>query len=139
MKKRIKWSKERIIKEIKKLKYKNAKYAKNSFATLYGAVLRYFKSWEEALLVAGFSDYNSIVKCRIWTDKEILDELKKIKNKRSKYNQKYNSRLYSNVIRHFGSWKNGIKLAGFDYNSIIFPNKKWIKKEVIEEIKKIRR
>lgn len=128
----IKWSKEKIIEQIQKLKYKNAKYAKVNYYALYGAAIRYFGSWASAIKEAGFN-YDDIVQCKKRTREEILNNILALKDKRCKINQKENGYLYSYVIRIFGSWKKAIEAAGLNYKNIC-SHEKWSKERILNEI-----
>jgi hypothetical protein len=117
------------------LEHKNVKYVRTTSGTLYRAAIKAYGSWESAIKACGLN-YEDIVLCRVRGKDEIIEYIRLLPNKRSKYNQNNNGYLYSAAVRMFGSWKAAIVAAGFDYNDIM-QNEWWDKNRVIKEIRSL--
>ena len=124
---KAKWSKEKIVEEIKKLKQKNVNLAASSIykthCPLFTAACskRYFSSWANAVRAAGV-DYDAILKIgkerrreqlTLWSKKEILTELKKIDEKSLLTIYRDRLALYSAARREFGNWINALEAIGY--------------------------
>ena len=139
---KAKWSNEKIVEDIKKLKKLNVDLsAGNIFKThlaLFTAASskRYFSSWATAVKAAGI-DYDEIlkigkerrrVKLTLWSKEEVLAELKRLDegNLLTVYRDKLD--LYSAARREFGSWKQALEAAGYNLVKGSYKNSKQIVK-----------
>jgi hypothetical protein len=119
------WSKEKVIEEIKRLKAEkhslNSKNIQQTQRPLYLAALRRFKSWGNALEVAGI-DYKKIRQRRRMSVAEIRKELIALSkqgvdlsyaNMRANYLY-----LLANAMRKLGngSWIASLKVCGIKYH-----------------------
>ena len=87
----IKWSKEKILKDIALLDDKRYTYVCSNNSSLAAIALYHFGSWEKAITLAGF-DYSKIKKQPYSKDK-IIEEILKLDKYNNNYNKKYNKTL----------------------------------------------
>ena len=71
-----------------------------------------------------------------WNKEKIIDDIRGLNNKTDSYNNKSNLPLYKAARRYFGSWKNAITAAGFDYGKIRMSNS-WTKEKIIKKIRNL--
>lgn len=139
---RIKWTKEKIIEEIRNLNNSNiplnAVYMTKHNIKLYGAARVHFGSWGNALEAAGldYTQINHKFTEKSWSKDVIAEEIINFAstngNLRSDYVQKHYTKLHSAAQRYFDSWKDAVEYAGFDYNNI--KKIKWSKEKIIMTI-----
>ena len=122
------WSREKIIKQLKKYKAEGAELSYNAFekqdSKLFHAAQYQFGSWKRALSFIDV-DYKKIRKWpgRTWSKKKITSKIKALKKKgvdlslRAMFKQGYGT-VVSMAAFYFGSWRRAIEQAGFDYNKI---------------------
>lgn len=118
------WSKETVLTEISKLKEVSAKQNQRNRSDLYGAAVRFFGSWKNAVSNAGI-DYLKARRKKVtghWTEATILETFHKLTEKHSGYVRKYRADLYSAALRVFGSWEKTVIAAGLNYKKI---KKEW--------------
>lgn len=118
---RRRWSAEQVISEIKNLEDRSAKSIQRKKPSLYGAAVRHFGSWKAAVEKAGY-DYPSVVKRKgpgHWSREKILEEIKALEQRNSGFARKTRAALYNAALRLFGSWKEAVEAAGFDYQKEI--------------------
>lgn len=76
---------------------------------------------------------------RRWSAERVISEIKALKDRSAKFNQKTFPSLYGASIRHFGSWKKAVEAAGFPYEAI--SRKKatgyWDRERLVEAIQKL--
>ncbi|MEK6623326.1 MAG: hypothetical protein AABY86_00060 [Bdellovibrionota bacterium] len=111
---------ERILSEILRLQEVSAKHAQRFHADLYSAAIRHFSTWRKAVEAAGF-EYQKIAKRKLrghWCRERVIAEITQLSKKNSSYARLHRRDLYSAAIRLFGSWKNAIETAGFNYEGI---------------------
>ncbi|OQW53838.1 MAG: hypothetical protein A4S09_06375 [Proteobacteria bacterium SG_bin7] len=123
-----KWSKEIVIEEIKNLDFFSAKQIQKKRADLYGAAVRIFGSWKNAVEAAGF-DYSLIRKNKLsgfWTEMNVVEGIKLLNQKHSGFARKNKPALYGAALRLFGSWGVAVRMAGFDYDKVakVWPSKR---------------
>ena len=152
---RKKWSKQKIIDEILKL-HKNGKDLssqgiRKNFDSLWGAAMRYFGSWGNAIKATGLdyeeikekAEQGRIEKVSIWSKQKVVNEISELheagENLSSAYMQKNNNSLYKAGVRYFGSWKKAMEAAGLDYSKINLYSWRevWSKQKIISEIKEL--
>lgn len=113
-----------------RLEERSPKCCQRSNPRLYGAALRYFGSWKEAITAAGF-DYNEVRK-RVppgyWSRKRIIDELMSLKEKSSSQMRTQRPDLYSAALRVFGTWRKAVEAIGIDYDTV---QKGWVATDVL--------
>ena len=80
---------------------------------------------------------------RVWTKSKIIEKIKEEHSKNNDINsavfQKKHGSVHYCACKIFGSWKNAIESAGFDYNDISLYAYRitWSKKMIISKIKKL--
>lgn len=123
------WTKDGILNEIRLLEkqgidlsYKNLKQIRND---LIIASENNFKSWANAVNLAGFDYYKTIAinKNKYWTKDKTISDIKQIYSQgldlNSQTMQKSEKRdLFDAAKEKFGSWETAIVKAGFDYLKI---------------------
>lgn len=134
-----KWSKDKIIKTIRKL-YKenhplNVYYMECNYHKLSNAANKYFGSYKEAIKETGL-DYSKICKKKgIWTKKELITYLKKqIKNGKLPgylYFKKIGElNIYTNALKKFSSRNKILEVLNLPSGPIIYKTYKEAKKAV---------
>lgn len=122
------WSREKVIKELKKHKGEDTELSYNAFERkhpkLFHAAVYQFGSWKRALSFIDV-DYKKVRKWprRSWSKKKITSKINALKNKgidlsfRAMFKQGYGA-VVSMGAFYFGSWRRSIEQAGFDYDKI---------------------
>jgi hypothetical protein len=122
------WSREKVIKQLRKYKSEGADLSYNAFekkySKLFHAAQYQFGSWKRALSFIDV-DYKKIRKWprRTWSKKEITSRIKALKNKgvdlsfRAMFKQGYGA-VVSMAAFYYGSWRRAIEQAGLDYDKI---------------------
>lgn len=144
-----KWSRSKIIKEIKNLFSENKnitpKEIREKYSLLYQATQHgtHFNGWREAVRKAGLlSKYDELVKVqykrviqirkrtRIWSRQIIQKEMKSLYQKGVPLDGGYIRRHYYNLLhtaehrRYFGSWRKAVESIGINYNALMRKCKK---------------
>jgi len=120
---RRKWTKEKVVSGIKAfyrakgtLQYREVFRKDNK---LYFAACKYFGNWRNAVEAAGF-DYNQFLPQRKWTKERIISEIKAYHHTKKTLQSKVvygdNKKLCSAACKYFGSWRNAVEAAGFNYD-----------------------
>jgi hypothetical protein len=124
---RQKWSREKIVETIQKLRQQNAdisagEVAKNHIPLFSAACsYRYFPGWANAVKAAGI-DYGPILEAgkihrrkilTKWSKEKVLEEIRKIEPKDLLNTYHGRLSLYSAARREFGSWKQALEIAGY--------------------------
>lgn len=139
------WSKEKIIKTIKKRRRNREPLNSNHIQTkekrLYGAAIKYFGGWPQAVAAAGL-DYEKLrkVKLRQWTTRAIAQEI--IRRSAQGFSIRggdvciEDHGLYQAAMRHFGEegWAKARVLAGFaprDPDSRVIWNDQTVREEIL--------
>ena len=137
------WSKELILQRIKELYEHGENLSVHNVQKIDGSLVasarNYFGSWEKALEAAGF-DYSKIKKTEDWTPEKIINRLRQLHSRGAQINDRnlnaYDQSLYGAIKKHFGSWENAIRAAGFDPDEMRL-TRKWTKESLREEAKKL--
>lgn len=114
------WSSEDVLLQIKNLSDLSAKYNQKNFPSLYGAAVRHFGSWREAIEAAGVP-YSTVSKRKpagYWSKERVIHAIQSLPEKRSGLVRKKHSDVYNAAMRYFASWKDAVNAAGFDYEVI---------------------
>ncbi len=80
---------------------------------------------------------------RYWTKERIISKIREYHKKGKQLNvsniQKINGSLHYCASQRFGSWKNAVEAAGFDYKEINLYSKRisWTKEMILEKIKRL--
>ena len=117
------WDKEEIKKEILRCYSSgvslNAKNIQKTYPKLYDAATNRFSSWRRAIEYAGLNYYEIAVRIKREPE-EILQEIKKIKERGESlsdtYMRKYYPALHASACRAFGRWTYARKVAGDSTN-----------------------
>lgn len=141
---RQRWSKEKVIERIQERSREGL--ALNSDAIVHedeplmGAARRYYGSWQNALVEAGFdpdAHRKEREPTKRWDKSIIIEEIKNLASQGVELNahavKRVDSKLVAAGTTHFGSWKKAIEAAGFDYETVR-KTAKWSKKDVIKTI-----
>jgi len=140
--KRREWTKQDVVDEISELaRGKSPLYAswiaKNKSSLFNAARLR-FGSWGDAIEAAGI-DYTRIIKYRKWTMDDVIQSVRRMYRDGERldctYVRKTGNGLYYAGVRYFGSWRNTILAAGYDYEKVM-SNRYWNRKKIIRKILK---
>ncbi len=120
----MKWSKERVLDEIKEYHnqgYKlNAGFVLHEYSSLYHNARIYFDTWKIAITSAGL-DYNQVApkKYSSWSKERVLKEIIGLYEKGKKINtSSVDIKLYHYGRKYFGSWKGTIEACGLNYDEV---------------------
>lgn len=122
-----KWSKEKIVQDIRELRKQNtdisAGYVSKHHIPLFSAAIsrRYFSTWGNAVRAAGF-DYGPIMEAgkkrrrdflTKWTKEQVLNEIRRSDPQKLLKTYRDQMELYSAARRVFGSWGKALEAAGY--------------------------
>jgi hypothetical protein len=152
MAKRQRWSRERIVQEIRRLHARgiplNMASVRRVFPSLVATACsrRYFGSWKAAIEAAGF-DYDKVVRIKRWTPEEVLAEIRALYRQgadlRPSAVAKHHQTLLVAARKRFGTWAKAVKAAGIDYEAYLRrQHQEWVeadKRYIIEEIRRLYR
>ena len=141
IRKRKKWTKERILEEIKAAYERGEdlswhRFSRGVYSSLaYAAIKKYrFGSWENALKEAGI-DYSTIRRYRLWDREKIKEEILNLYHQgipiNAKNIQAVYPALYHAARKRFSSWREAIEFSGLNYYRIAIRIKR--EKEEIRE------
>ena len=139
------WSRDEVVREIRALSRKGAKLNSGHIARTYPALAyaarKYVGSWKKAIEGAGL-DYSTIRRKNFWSRKRIVQHIKELKRDGRPLHVSFAEKEYKGLVgaatMYFGSWRAAIKAAGLDYSKIK-RQKEWSKKEIVREIKRMKR
>src|SRR5947208_1883706 len=147
---RPRWTKPLIIKMIKQAKRKDNDLhwsavsrrrddlGRAAFASLQP---RLFGSWDRALQAAGL-DADEISRYRKWDRNTIVAELKERFSDEEALNsgalQREDPGVHAAAVRHFGSYDDALKAAGFKPDRLR-QRRKWTRPEVVRELRRFAR
>ncbi len=139
------WSREEVLRAIRDLssggKQLNSGYIARNYPALAYAGRRYCGSWEDAVKAAGF-DYESIRRKSFWNRQKIVKQIRELKTRGEPLNvsaaEVKHGGLVGAAAVYFGSWRQAIEAAGFNYLKIK-RQKEWSKQEIVSEIRRMRR
>lgn len=149
---RMRWSKEKILEEIRKLAEQghslNIASVRRVFSPLASIACsrKYFGSWRAAVEAAGFN-YDEVIKVRRWTKERIIEEIKQLYERGEDLRPKAVSKTSGGLLmaardpHHFGSWKAAVEAAGINYDEMIKQMRErevdCIKQNIIDEIRRL--
>jgi hypothetical protein len=152
MAKRQRWSRERIVQEIRRLHAQgiplNMASVRRVFPSLVATACsrRYFGSWKAAIEAARF-DYDKVVRIKRWTPEKVLAEIQALYQQgadlRPSAVAKHHQTLLVAARKRFGTWAKAVKAAGIDYEAYLRrQHQEWVeadKRYIIEEIRRLYR
>jgi len=140
-----KWSREEVLRVIGELSAKgkqlNSGHIARNYPALAYAGRKYCGSWEAAIKAAGL-DYEAIRRKCFWSRRKIVAKIRELNTAGeplyvSAAELKHGGLVGAATV-YFGSWRQAISAAGFDYAKIK-RQKEWSKEEIVVEIKRMRR
>jgi hypothetical protein len=135
---KIKWSKEKILNEILRIKETDGDLSggtiQKEHSKLYQAAIRKFGSWKIALQEVGI-DVEAYNKLTYWTKESLISELERIYKETNDLSVTYlrdsgYSTLPTTAISLFGSYEVALIEAGFDPNDIQRKKPVWTDREL---------
>jgi len=118
----------------------NSGHIARNYPALAYAGRKYYGSWEKSIRAAGLN-YESIRRKCFWSRKEIVAQIRGLKAAGEALNvsaaEKTHGGLVGAAAVYYGSWREAIKAAGYDYAKIK-RQKEWSKAEIASEIKRMR-
>ena len=138
------WSKEEVLRVIGELsrggKQLNSGYIARNYPALAYAGRKFYGSWESSIKAAGLN-YESIRRKNFWSKQKIVAQIRKLKAAGVQLNvsaaEKSHGGLVGAASVYFGSWREAIIAAGYDYTKIK-RQKEWSKAEIASEIKRMK-
>jgi 5,10-methylene-tetrahydrofolate dehydrogenase/methenyl tetrahydrofolate cyclohydrolase len=139
------WSKEEVLRMIHELDAKgvplNSGYIARNHPALSYAGRKYVGSWEDAVKAAGL-DYERIRRKSFWSRPRIVARIRELRAAKAPLHVSAAETKYGGLVGaasvYFGSWRKAITAAGLDYAQIK-RQKEWSPKEIVAEIKRMRR
>jgi hypothetical protein len=140
--KKGKWNKELVIKEIIKLNEEGVSLRPTNIKKirydLLNAAIKFWGSWRVSVSQSGI-DYSKICPInRCFTKEEIIEKILELHRQGEKLNDNHvrhnQRRLYDSARKRFKSWEFAITCAGLDYLEIRAVGKSLTKDEIIEKI-----
>jgi hypothetical protein len=139
------WSREEVLRVIAELsdegRQLNSGYIARNYPALAYAGRKYLGSWEDAIRAAGL-DYEAIRRKCFWSRERIVAQIRELEAEGEQLfvsaAEVKHGGLVGAAAVYFGSWRQAIEAAGFDYRKIK-RQKEWSKKEVVAEIRRMRR
>ena len=140
------WSKELVLEEIT-LWHESGKplyshYMRQNYQELLAAGIRYFKTWRNAVELAGIS-YDSVRKYRDWSKERIVATIQRLQSEgvdlsfRSMMLSKYAPMVYAAIRpNHFGSWKHALTAAGLSPEEV-YRYRSWDDDHILSEIRRL--
>lgn len=142
------WSKERVLEEIRQLYEKGEDLRPSAVArlcqTLLMAARKFFGGWREAVIASGI-DYDSYISqkrtSRVEQDKQqIIDEIRRLyqegRIEELSGAWRYHLSLFRKARHRFGSWRKAIEAAGLNYHEVV-QKQKWTPERIIAEIRRL--
>lgn len=146
---RRKWTKENIIQTIKDLHEEGHSLSTRKMAELgYSGMVtttykdELFGSWRNAIRAAGLDPQKVCKRKRKWTEEKILEEIQRLhaEGEDLSHSAAKKNHQYLVVVavddRMFGSWRNAIEAAGFDYEDIS-KHRFWSKDKIVNRIQEL--
>lgn len=148
---RRKWSREKIIADIRELAEEGHSLSTRSMAELgYSGMVttsykpEYFGSWRNAIVAAGYDPREVCRRKRKWTVERILGRIRELhghgedlSHSAAKRNHQYLVVVAINE-RFFGSWREAIQAAGIDYEEVS-KHEYWSRERICERIRELHR
>jgi len=119
---RCKWAREKVVSEIQAF-YRDKGTLRHREVLQYNrkllqAACKRFGSWRGAVEAAGF-DYDQFLPERKWTKERIISQIKAFYEAKGTFRyteiRRDSMKLYAVALKYFGSWRNAVEAAGFDY------------------------
>lgn len=150
MGKRYRWSRERIVEEIRKLHEQGIPLNMSSVRRIFPSLVatacsrKYFGSWKAAVEAAGFN-YDEVLQIRRWSKERVLEEIRQLYEKGEDLRPSAVARLCQTLLmsarKFFGGWREAVIAAGIDYDSYINQKRtsriEQDKQQIIEEIRRL--
>lgn len=139
------WSRDEVVREIRSLAERkaalNSGHIARNYPALAYAARKYAGGWEKAIAAAGL-DYERIRRKNFWSRRRIVDRIRELAQEGKPLHVSHAERNYRGLVgaatMYYGSWRKAIHAAGFDYGKIK-RQKEWSKKEIVREIRRLRR
>jgi hypothetical protein len=139
------WSRDAVVREIRSMSAQGAQlnsgHIARTFPALAYAARKYLGSWEAAIEAAGL-DYGAVRRKSFWNRRRVVERIKELHRAGQPLHVSLAEREYRGLVgaatTYFGSWNKAIKAAGFDYSKIK-RQKDWSKREIVREIRRMKR
>ena len=128
MRKRHRWSKERIVAEIRRLHEQGIPLHMASVRKVFSSLVatacsrKYFGSWRAAVEAAGF-DYDQVLRIKRWTKEKVIEEIRRLAESggdlRPSVVMRNTQTLLAAARKFFGSWREAVIAAGIDYDQYV--------------------
>ncbi len=152
MAKRFRWSRERIVEEIRRLHEQgiplNMASVRKVFPSLVATACspKYFGSWRAAIEAAGFN-YEDVLQVQRWTKERVLEEIRKVSRSVGDLRPiaiiRTRQSLLAAARKFFGSWREAVIAAGIDYDAYVAKVRRSIvekdKQQILDEILRLYR
>jgi hypothetical protein len=146
---RRKWSRERIVEDIRKLQQEGCSLSTRSMAELgYSGMVttsykpEYFGSWRQAIIAAGFDPKEVCRRKRKWTRERVLARIQELhaagedlSHSAAKRNHQYLVVVAINS-RYFGSWREAVEAAGINYEEVS-KHEYWSRERISQRIREL--
>lgn len=142
----IKWNKDKIIQEIKKLHSQNIplyyQNIKSNYPKLCAAAHSHYKSWATAITAAGFNYSKIKRKNDAYTIEDVQNIIRKLaaEGVDLSYSGLKGTKYAGMVVaaaRLFNGWHNALASVGIQYSEIQKKRPSWTKEEIVTTIKEL--
>ncbi len=146
---RRKWSREKIMEDIRTLAADGHSLSTRSMAELgYSGMVttsykpEYFGSWRNAIIEAGLDPKEVCRRKRKWTKEHILERIRQLHTSGEDLSHSAAKRNHQYLVvvaindRFFGSWRQAIEAAGIDYEEVS-KHEYWDRERICERIREL--
>lgn len=146
---RRKWSKERILEEIRRLQAAGHSLSTRNMAEMgYSGMVttcykpEYFGSWRNAVRAAGFDPREVCRRRRKWTHERIIQRIRELHAAGEDLSHSAAKRHHQYLVvvaispRFFGSWRKAVEAAGISYEEVS-KHKYWNRERIIQRIQEL--
>jgi hypothetical protein len=144
-----KWDQQKVVDAILQIRRSggklNSDHIRETNMPLYGAALKYWRGWRQAIEAAGLT-WEEIRAVRAnygsWSKEiiaqTILSRYEAEEPLNSNHIQTEEYRLYGAACKYFGSWAQAIAAAGLDYDELrrVPPKRSWTKEAIVAEVQR---
>lgn len=143
----IKWNRERVVREIRRLRRKredlSSRATQIKYPALFAAAVRkrLFGSWERALSAGGVP-YSRVAKYEQWNVAKLRRRIADLKETGVQLNAnnvlEQDSPLYYTALRYYDSWGRAMKALGYDYDKVALRHT-WTPTQILARLRELHR
>ncbi len=144
---RKKWTRERIIREIQRLRRDGADLSHSGakrrcqYLVVTARRAEHFGTWQAAVQAAGL-DYGTVRKHESWTQEKIVARIRELQRQGEPLSHQEAKRSWPSLVsaasspRFFGSWARAVEAAGLPYDSVR-KTTRWTRDKIVQTIQRL--